>query len=117
MPSFSIATIFDIVVTPSILKRVYLFAAPLKTSYFYFPASGAPLPPPTPFFTSFTAGAAHGRSWAKGRIRTAAAVYATAKATPDPSPHRRPMPDPLPTEPGQGWNPHLHRDNVGSLTH
>ena len=26
-------------------------------------------------------------------------------------------PDPLPTEQGQGWNPHPHRDIIGSLTH
>lgn len=59
------------------------------------------------FFFLFTATpGAYGCFQARGQTGAAAAAYITAMATPDP----------YPTEPGRGLNPHPHRDSVRSLT-
>ena len=50
---------------------------------------------------------AYGSSWTRGPIGTAAEAYTTVTA----------MPDPQPTERGQGPNPHPREDYVRFLTH
>ena len=63
--------------------------------------------------------AAYGRSRARSHIRAAATglcyshCNTWSKRHLWPTPQLAAMPDPRPTEWGQGWNPHPHRDSVG----
>ena len=66
------------------------------------------------FAISWAAPAAHGGSQARGPIRAVAAGLRQSLSNTGSKPHLRltpqlpAMPDPQPTEQGQGWNPQTH---------
>ena len=74
------------------------------------------------FFFLTPAPAPYVHSWARGQNRAAAATPCHSHNNTRSEPHLPPTPqlaamlDPQPTERGQGWNLHLRRDNIESLT-